>query len=44
LLRSEVALAAARTQRLAAIYDYRIAVATLEHAAGTLGADSTLVN
>ena len=44
LLRSETALAAARTRRLAAVYDHRIAAATLEHAAGTLVADSTLVN
>jgi outer membrane protein TolC len=34
LLRSETALAAARTQRLAAIYDHRVAAAALEHAAG----------
>jgi outer membrane protein TolC len=44
LLRSDTALAAARTRRLAAVYDYRIAVAALEHAAGTLTANSTLVN
>jgi outer membrane protein len=44
LLRSEVALAAARTRRLAAVYDYRVAAAALEHAAGTLAADSALVN
>ena len=44
LLRSEVALAAARTRRLAAVYDHRIAAAALEHAAGTLAADSALVN
>jgi outer membrane protein TolC len=44
LLRSETALAAARTQRLAAAYDHRIAAAVLEHAAGTLAADSALVN
>ena len=44
LLRSEVALAAARTRRLAAVYDQRIAAAALEHAAGTLAADSALVN
>jgi outer membrane protein len=44
LLRSETALAAARTQRLAAIYDHRIAAAALEHAAGSLAADSALVN
>jgi outer membrane protein TolC len=44
LLRSEVALAAARTRRLAAVYDHRVAAAALEHAAGTLAADSALVN
>ena len=44
LLRSEVALAAARTRRLAAVYDYRVAAAALEHAAGTLAADSAPVN
>ena len=44
LLRSETALAAARTRRLAAIYDHRVAAAALEHAAGTLGASTALVN
>jgi outer membrane protein TolC len=44
LLRSEAALAAARTRRLAAVYDHRVAVAALEHAAGTLAADSAVVN
>jgi len=44
LLRSETALAAARTQYVAAVYDHRIAGAALEHAAGTLTADSALVN
>ena len=44
LLRSETALAAARTRRLAAIYDHRIAAAALEHAAGTLMADAAPVN
>ena len=44
LLRSETALAAARTRHLAAVYDYRVAEAALEHAAGTLAADSSLVN
>jgi outer membrane protein len=44
LLRSETALAAARRQRLAAAYDHRIAAAALEHAAGTLAADSALMN
>jgi outer membrane protein TolC len=44
LLRSETALAAARTQRLVAAYDHRVAAAALEHAAGTLGADSALIN
>jgi len=36
LLRSETALSAARTRRLAAIYDHRVAAAALEYAAGTL--------
>jgi len=44
LLRSEVALAAARMRRLAAVYDHRVAAAALEHAAGTLAADSAAVN
>lgn len=44
LLRSEVALAAARTRRLAAVYDHRVAAVALEHAAGTLAADSAAVN
>lgn len=44
LLRSEVALSAARTRRLAAVYDYRVAAAALEHAAGTLASDSALLN
>ena len=44
LLRSEVALAAARTRRLAAIYDYRVGAAALEHATGTLAADSAVLN
>lgn len=44
LLRSETALAAARTRRLAAVYDHRVAAAVLEHAAGTLAADSVHVN
>jgi outer membrane protein TolC len=44
LLRSETALAAARTRRLAAVYDHRVAAAVLEHAAGTLEADSIQVN
>ncbi len=44
LLRSEVALASARTRRLAAIFDYRVAAAALEHAAGTLKADSAVLN
>lgn len=44
LLRGEVALATARTRRLAAVYDYRVASAALEHASGTLAADSTVVN
>jgi outer membrane protein TolC len=44
LLRSETALAAARTRRLAAIYDHRVAAAALEHAAGTLVAGAAVVN
>jgi outer membrane protein TolC len=44
LLRSETALAAARTRHLAAIYDHRVASAALEHAAGTLSASSALLN
>jgi outer membrane protein TolC len=44
LLRSETALAAARTRRLAAIYDHRVAEAALEHAAGTLADGTALVN
>lgn len=44
LLRSEAALTAARTRRLAAVYDHRIAAAALEYAEGTLAADSALVN
>ena len=44
LLRSETALAAARTRRMAAIYDQRVAAAALEHAAGTLAADAAVVN
>ena len=44
LLRSETALAAARTRRLAAIYDHRMAAAALEHATGTLVAASAVVN
>ena len=41
---SEVVLAAARMRRLAAVYDYQVGAAALEHAAGTLAADSALVN
>ena len=44
LLRSEAALAAARTRHLAAVYDHRIAAAALEHATGTLTPDSELLN
>jgi len=44
LLRSETALAAARTRRLAATYDQRVAAAALEHAAGTLVAGAAVVN
>lgn len=44
LLRSQTALAAARTRRVSAVYDYRLAAAALEHAAGTLRPDSAAVN
>jgi outer membrane protein len=44
LLRSETALAESRTRRLAAIYDHRVAAATLEYAAGTLTAQAAIVN
>jgi outer membrane protein len=44
LLRSETALASARTRHLAAVYDHRVAIAALEHAAGTLSADSASTN
>jgi outer membrane protein TolC len=44
LLRSETALAAARTRRLAAIYDHRVAEAALEHAAGALVAGAAIAN
>jgi outer membrane protein TolC len=44
LLRSDAALAAARTRRLAAVYDLRVAAAALEHAAGNLTADTAVGN
>jgi outer membrane protein TolC len=44
LLRSETALADARTRRLAAIYDHHVAAAALEYAAGTLTAQAAIVN
>jgi outer membrane protein len=44
LLRSETALAAARTRHLMAVYDHRVAAAALEYAAGTLTANSEVVN
>ena len=44
LLRSETALTTARTRYFAAVYDYRVAAAALEHATGTLSADSAPVN
>jgi outer membrane protein TolC len=44
LLRSDTALAGARTRRLAAVYDLRVAAAALEHAAGNLTAESPVVN
>jgi outer membrane protein TolC len=43
LLRNETALLDARTRRLAAVHDQRIAVAHLELAAGTLSADSEIL-
>jgi outer membrane protein len=44
LLRNETALSAARTRYLSAVYDHRIAAATLDHAAGILVADSASAN
>ncbi len=44
LLRTETALLEARTRQLAAIHDERIAAAMLQMAAGTLTADSEIVN
>lgn len=44
LLRTETAVLEARTRRLAAIHDQRVAAATLELAAGTLSADSEVLN
>lgn len=44
LLRTETAVLDARTRRLAAIHDQRIAAAMLEMAAGTLTADSEVLN
>jgi outer membrane protein len=44
LLRTETALLEARTRHLAAIHDQRIAAAMLELAAGTLSADSEVLN
>jgi outer membrane protein len=44
LLRNETALAAARTRYFEAVYDHRVAAATLDHAAGTLAADSASAN
>jgi len=43
LLRTETALMEARTRRLAAIYDLRVAATRLELAAGTLSADSEVL-
>lgn len=40
LLRNETALLDARTRRLAAVYDQRVAAAMLERASGTLSVDS----
>ena len=44
LLRSDTALASARTRRLAVVYDLRVAAAALEHAAGNLTADTAVGN
>ncbi len=44
LLRTETALLEARTRHLSAIHDQRIAAAALELAAGTLSADSEVLN
>jgi outer membrane protein TolC len=44
LLRTESALLEARTRRLSAIHDQRLAAALLELAAGTLTADSEVLN
>lgn len=44
LLRTESALLEARTRRLTAIHDQRVAAAMLELAAGTLTADSEVLN
>ncbi len=44
LLRSETALSDARVRRLAAVHDQRLAAASLELAAGTLSADSSVLN
>jgi len=44
LLRTETAVLEARTRQLAAIHDQRIAAAILELAAGTLTADSEVLN
>ena len=44
LLRTETAVLEARTRHLAAIHDQRVAAAMLELAAGTLNADSEVLN
>lgn len=44
LLRTETALFAARTRHLVAVHDQRVAAALLELAAGTLHADSEVLN
>ena len=44
LLRTETAVLEARTRRLAAVHDQRIAAGMLEMAAGTLGPDSEVLN
>ncbi|MFN7926232.1 MAG: TolC family protein [Bryobacteraceae bacterium] len=43
LLRNETALLEAKTRRLAAIYDQRVAAVMLEHATGTLTGDSDVL-
>jgi len=44
LLRTEIALLETQTRYVAAVHDQRIAAAMLEFAAGTLNADSEVLN